>query len=126
MDIDQMPAGREMDEQVATKVMGSPGHHWVQGIGQVDMLGTYEGCAYCEQERKPEREMELCVRQYSIDIKDAWEVVEKLKLTLMPVSTGWMAWRNKVSESPVGEGNTVMLAICRAALKAVLSGKDLP
>lgn len=123
MDIDQMPAGRELDELVATKVMGAPGHQWIDGMGQPGILSTYEGCAYCERERKPEREMELCIRQYSSDIRYAWVVVEKLKLTLMPVSTGWMAWRNNVAENPVGEGKSVMLAICRAALKSVLSGK---
>lgn len=112
-DIDAMPAGPEMDALVAEKVMGWEVHprntaHWRR-------KGD-DGCDYRVMgdvgDWRPSR-----------DIAAAWEVVEKTK-HLVPVirlcgnGLEWMASYTMSGAYSVAE--TPMLAIVRAALKAVL------
>jgi hypothetical protein len=126
-DIDKLVSGPELDRLVAEKVMGLIRHDWVEGCGQAGVLSTYEGCSRCERERRPAREDEPCIRAYSTDIADAMDVFEKMR------SAGWAPeiWAMK-SVSRVRlyvpekfefieqEEQTIPLAICRAALKALL------
>jgi hypothetical protein len=82
-----MNAGPDLDLLIATKVMDSPKHRWIDGITQRDALGDYEGCGICEIDRytyqeggsKALREDELCVQEYSTDLVAAFEVVRKMQ-----------------------------------------------
>jgi len=146
-EIDEMPAGRELDALVAEKVMDQDfcrcptddagetihGICWKNdGFKTIQDVGTCWSC-----KKRPQHE------RYSTDIAAAWEVVEKLVLELgwdFDVSlepayaddaeqrVGVMFTRKaeiaayaKLSEdSPIYvAGGLVPLAICRAALKAV-------
>lgn len=123
-EIDAMPAGREMDALVAEYVMGSPcppmpvdGPDWGSQASQVEIW----------HENLP---------HYSTDIAAAWQVVKKFnnKLTIqgpnsIDLNEGFSypdyweigfhekSWSNKFR----GVAETAPLAICRAALKAVLT-----
>lgn len=105
MNIDTMPAGREMDALVAEKVMGLKRHSIIKAqIGGFCKPGCdgsseddeYSGCScnekgdgwkckWCDSlwHSKPTREASMdnfCrfFRSYSTDIAAAWEVVEKI------------------------------------------------
>src|SRR5919106_517365 len=91
-----MEAGRELDALVAEKVMGWPD--------------------YAEKNHCPE---------YSTDIAAAWLIVEEF----VPAYDLSLTWHNGAWETRfilwgapmqhyTGKGNSEMLAICRAALKA--------
>lgn len=121
----KMPAGRELDALVATKVLGytyDP-ESWVEwGITSPD--GNREG--------------ELFLRAYSTDIAAALEVVEKMRgdnwrfgCSSREFGTGdnWWAWlenpphwESSDTKSATAEADTLPLAICRAALLAMLDG----
>ena len=120
-----MPAGREMDALVAEKVMG-----WSRGTYHSD------GVDYL---RDPEGTSHLNVPQYSTDIAAAWQVVEKIrtKYPVIRISTGdlmgkyWQchmadAWREVSHEDDsdwFANAPTAPLAICRAALLAVMDSE---
>ena len=124
-----MPAGREMDALVAEKVMGLPG--MVLGAdtrcpitgGEMRMGVSRAWCFDChEWHHSPYKE-------YSIDISAAWEVVEKMRANGCGFSTsdyggfrkGWsVTFYNRHGDAPATyEAETLPIAICRAALKAV-------
>lgn len=95
MNIDEMPAGREMDELVFVKVM----------------------------DRDPREVNNGIMPRYSTSIEAAWEVVEILRngfdICLIPDS-GWSAQFYPGGIPKGANAQTAPLAICRAALKAVL------
>jgi len=123
--IDKMGAGREMDAIIAEKVMGFemsnlslpayPKIHLADGItGEIDPYYSKD-CPY-----------------YSTDIADAWGVVEKLGKSGFDVNIEWKGETRVYSGTSevavikgiycVGHGvGTAPLAICRAALKAVIN-----
>lgn len=69
--------------------------------------------------------LNIPTRNYSTDIADAWRVAEKLCATVgkQPVSGLWLAY----IDSNWAEAETAPLAICRAALIAVMEreGKEI-
>ena len=110
MNIDEMPAGREMDALVAEKVFGVP---------HEDCFDVYGGkrCVKDDEYGGPQ-----C---YSTDIAAAWEVVEKIREDYEPRIELWdEGWEVTILTgtdrgSASGRALTAPLAICRAALKAV-------
>jgi hypothetical protein len=127
MDTRFLEASPELDSMIATMVMGSPKHQWVEGCGQVDMLGTYEGCSYCSRARRPpkvapSRDEETCIKAYSTDIACAWEVVEKLGMFVGPFANGeFWAFESvtRYIEGRTSKAKTGPLAICREAIRIV-------
>lgn len=148
MDIDKMPAGREMDALVAEKVMG----HAICEHSRTKSTAQSSGIAMCGvRECKGELHYEYLPR-YSTDIAAAWEVVEKLQRDDFTVvvsanhSSNYQAcmifkgfaasygpadaflYLGKTEEMSVAFGEkppvrvaeeTVPLSICRAALKVI-------
>lgn len=120
MRIDEMPSGREMDKAISQYVFGNTEfvcHNCEDDYHVVDRQGLV---AY------------VPVPNYSIDISAAWEVAEKLRITVTPdIGHGWKAaWCNASGSGEttwVGMTNrrkwiiaeTAPLAICRAALEAM-------
>jgi hypothetical protein len=111
-----MPAGKEMDALIAEKVMGWHRH----GSSWHDDAGY---CAYNEQETwEPHFEP-------SRKIEDAWEVVEKLcnetgcdvvKVCKRDPELLRGEWSCNFGRGFEAFGDTATLAICRAALMAVM------
>lgn len=122
MDIDDMPAGCEMDARVAEKVMG-----W-----------THNGMWWSLPGETVETSRVGQPPEYSTDIAAAWDVAEKLKH--MTAEDEWfeMGFNRKgdlkglwwvsftfhveyEGDAPrtTASGNTAPLAICRLALKVV-------
>ena len=60
----------------------------------------------------------MSVAPYSSDIAAAWQVMEKLKLSLFPMINGWSA--GQYYKSHPAEAPTAPLAISRAAIKSVV------
>lgn len=141
-DIDAIPAGRELDVLIAEWVTewkarhiedkcngeyfircgacGAYGHGncYGNGAGAIQ-IKCGESRACCDNAWMP---------NYSTDISAAWEIAEKLKLTITPKvdateKSRWLAdTRLAWHEEPwLAYGATAPLAICRAALKAMLS-----
>lgn len=136
-EMDNMPAGREMDALVAEKVMG-----WKWFIG-VANLGAGPKYRYLDEPNvwNPPRvewdgKTEMAARGlyddeshlpcYSTAISHAWQVVEKLladdiQLNLAHDGDTWTVgekyWNGEWDNPAYGE--TAPLAIARAALKAV-------
>ncbi len=123
-----MEAGRELDALVAEKVMG------------LTLLShSVAPCPYCKEDMRFCGERSWCsqcqewrygpAKEYSLEIADAWEVVEKLlgrfQFALNSPEDGedWFAefgaWSAKTYRAHDATEGTVSLAICLAALKAV-------
>lgn len=145
MNIDEMPAGREMDELVAKKVMG---HRLVPNLFEGDpTLMMKKDAEVFPEGLKPPSPLFGCeeIPYYSSIIADAWEVLEKIKAIDLKKHTGLdeadecfvVVWDRATKEWAAGfhtidgydpgwiassriSANTAPLAICRAALKAVL------
>jgi len=109
MDIDSIPAGRQMDSMIADKVFG--------------YIVSYPSTALKDGEAW------RGVPAYSTDISDAWKVVDKLRETCcdFSISEGYNAAFLKdegvfafTHVWVVSTADTVPVAICRAALKAVM------
>lgn len=145
--IDEMPAGREMEGLVAEKVMGwerciptSVVDRPVSGVEHG--VGTppepcKENCRYVGI---PGPKPRAVFPYYSTDIGAAWEVVEKMKDNQNKSDSYGFSWNVElyymgnehesgkewscILHGPAGSreglGSTAPLAICRAALKAVL------
>jgi len=119
-DILNMPAGREMDAQIAQSVFGmrltknhglAGGFYWVGNGVQFGIMQEQDTPAY------------------STDISAAWEVVEKMgnvdKLHDVELRTsirGWICNIFNSFDSFEVNADTAPLAICRAALLAVMDG----
>ena len=116
-----MNAGRELDVLVAQQVFG---HSVVKQGKRPHVEGTPKGVR--------------TLGNYSTDITFAWEVVEKLGMTLIPIeggswfafvgkNTGWKSPAEFIQSLQKGEfmeagaavSETAALSICVAALKAV-------
>ena len=115
MNIDDMSAGREMDTRIADYVMGG---YESKTIGFITFPGGKSQVeAHADFDKVP---------HYSTKIEDAWRVVEKA------FKRGWMiepfnveyeaavvyVWANGTHQF-IAQGDTVQVAVCRAALKAV-------
>jgi len=98
MDVYKLKPGPELDLLIAEKIMGWSG----EGLKAAEV-----GVLWSPSTR----------------IADAWEVVEKLELSIAPYEIGPMKWMaSKTSyfiDSETESGETAPLAICRAALTAV-------
>lgn len=125
-EIDAMEAGRELDRLVAEKVMGWSSMFWREA--GTDGTYTWPGGWYGAG---PNHEAYLS-KSYSTDIEAAWEVFMHFPDTHKGIyhtqrkSLGWtlgqpMIWKCTIGATNTVEADTAPLAICRAALKAVLS-----
>lgn len=128
MNIDEMKAGREMDAMIAEKVMGwtdfdgeSTMYWWVKN-GYTDVCN---GAPFaCQKANTP---------IFSTGIFDAWQVVEQMRKNGFWFS---VCFKTVVTNTPnyyvefrcvrggtrgthCGNDDTIELAICRAALKAM-------
>jgi len=118
MKIDDIPAGRKLDALVAERVFGA---------SRRDVWYYYDS---------PKNEVSASVPHYSTDIKAAWEVVnwiEANRWTFILTGPEYLNEEGKLvggykaifidsrSERPAvrATADTLPLAICRAALKAV-------
>lgn len=119
MDIDKLEAGPELDSLIATTVLGwklsepsddERGPAWLNAEGRV--MGF-------QPDGRPPFDWDMPYFHPSTEISSAWEVVEHLKLSLIPTNTGWIVSQHHLFEGPIGEAPDAPLAICRAALKAV-------
>jgi hypothetical protein len=100
-----MPAGKEIDALIAEKVIGVPFRKPTHG--PCCTCGT---CGW---------DYDNCICGYSEEIEKAWEVVEKLRLTIEPTAMNkWAVHQGLGSQLAYAE--TAPLAICRAALLAVM------
>lgn len=117
MDIETLPAGREMDAMVAQQVMG---------MAKYEVQATILGAVLPMGEHRPP--IVPSIPAYSTDIAAAWLVVEimrkkgfrfLLEVFLEPtLSATFWPYGNPVSR---GLGDTMSLAICRSALQATNS-----
>ena len=98
--IDQMPAGREMDSLVAERVMRIAvfNKQYSPSI-QIPCPDNKPGCMVAHFKPVP---------RYSTNMADAWEVAEEMRITVTPsIGRGWKAaWCNA---SGSGETNWVGL-----------------
>lgn len=133
-----MTAGRELDALIAEKVMGwkrmtyaqaNPGNkHYA---ADERLTWTWFDSNDNETKRAVDSDCVDCGTDFlawspSTDIKDAWEVVEKLRMTLTPTHDGgWIAqtryrYREPDLLTPFdAKAPTAPHAICLAALEAV-------
>jgi hypothetical protein len=123
--IDKMEAGREMDALIAEKVMGLNVKPIFRPKNELKFMPGFVW-HYEDTWEYPE------IKDYSTEIAEAWEVVEKLKLWIWRDEQGNICsgkpeyddYYNKdridtaMKHSAIAE--TAPLAICRAALKAVI------
>jgi hypothetical protein len=130
----QMEAGRELDALVAEKVMGAEwDEQWAVGYSilkfreDVRHLVTHDWA--CEK-----KQVNPACPHYSTDIAAAWLIVERLRpaedtrygVTIESDGAGWyctvedadVEWDDPAHTS-VAYGETLPLAICRAALASV-------
>ena len=110
-----MPAGREMKELIAELVMGwERSVIWVDGVRKSALVGPI-GIDYYDQ-----------FPEWPTDIAAAWEVVEKL---IEPhncdcdLTTVVQGWRCVFFGDYSSTAETAPLAICRAALLAVMEAE---
>lgn len=138
MNIDQMPAGPEMDALVAEKVMD-----WKRLIAAFYKTdGTMEGDppkSFLKKRNLPRQK--FMIPRYSAEIESAWDVVEKTWPVVPDQKSGFLGFLQhstgkwgvsyiysdcSLMKTTTGESvilslaETLPLAICRAALKAVL------
>lgn len=113
MAVDSIEAGRELDTLVAQKVMG-----WTRGPGK------YEGEFW--HDNRGWQTADVFTWWPSENIKDAWEVVEQISM-LYQIKVGSdktaLAWWCEIGDGDwrsIGQP-TAALAICKAALKCILS-----
>lgn len=104
-EIDKLEAGSELDKLIAEKVMGwrvvddRGSYHAYDGETWLGILADYF--------------------PFSTDIRAAWEVVERIGLSVLKINDGWQA-RRYVGAYDICSSNdvTAPMAICRAALKS--------
>ena len=119
-----MPAGREMDALVAEKVMTLNVWQHEKRVKQLafrgnrsrEVLGTVIEIIAGDR----------MLQNYSTDIAAAWQVVEKTKndYDITRVGGKWHAWLFAIDEVLTeAYADTAPLAICRAALLAVMDAE---
>jgi hypothetical protein len=111
-----MPMGREMDALIAEKIFGYNRVYYNEKI-VANLYPTGAGC-FVEGE----------AHEYSTDISAAWEVVEKLHelgyfLGLYRDGFKKCIWEIDIGADIELTDNTAPLAICRAALLAVMENE---
>jgi hypothetical protein len=118
-EIDKMEAGREMDALVAEKVLGCK----VENPNGFYKCGCGETCRYPHAIDDREGQLYGGLLYFSTDISAAWKLCENFPGYGVACSRGTCICRiyltDDRSSASVGEADTVPLAICRAALKAV-------
>lgn len=122
MNIDEMQAGREMDALVAERVMG-----WDRDV--MGCLGAPKGAKEYDTQCHSwigawdENGNPNFLPHYSTDIAAAWQVVEWMKdwnFTLDWLGSDWQAMFQTEDDGEFFvNADTALLAICRAALKAL-------
>ncbi len=125
MNIDTMPAGRELDALIAEKVMDYNRHEWNALYGT--QLTDY--CLKCGitkgRSETIASDKDFCKHDpphYSADIAAAWQVVEKLGLIvgreiLSIPNSKWIVLNTWADIDIRAVAETAPLAICRAGLK---------
>lgn len=139
-DIDKLEAGRELDALIAERVMGwkwcaspntfKPGRPWRRWLAEpYRNMPVWDGVTEMPIDGLFDEESN--VLYYSTDIAAAWEVVEKLRETwpVVLVTVGPKHYDVEINTdkgSPShyrlvedAQAETLPLAICRAALKAI-------
>lgn len=124
-EIENMEAGLLMDELIATEIMGIP-----------SILREDSPCPYCGSDDmwhgKNRSRCTSCnewryspYKNYSDDISDAWEIIEKLDRPFSLARAwllddtkwnGYSLWVSTGKDAVSALGETAPLAICRAAL----------
>jgi len=140
--IRNMEAGREMDARVAEEVMGwewmrqEPGHKYGGGSILTKekckahlIQPDYKWIEWCElipDDGQYPRGMNHSIPHYSTDIAAAWEVVEKLDRgpVVIRVTAGPETIVQFIGYGGGASGPTAPLAICRAALHAVMGDES--
>ncbi len=141
----------ELDREVAEKVMGWKPVHLITGDDHywlcrpeayedmrvpIVMKDGKQGKCYLNSERLPNLAYALAVPKFSTDISAAWQVVEKMGISVIASEDGWYAGVTKdVIHTCDNAGHeakevqahfvladTAPLAICRAALSALDRG----
>lgn len=123
------PAGYELDALIAKGVMGINLSQECEG--DIYEEGDHWTCTYCSKVGYWGESFKHTIepKQYSTDIADAWEVVEKLlplfRFALAQIDSGtkWFAQFENIEhfgewKAFEAEEDTAPLAICRAALLA--------
>lgn len=129
MNIDEMPAGRELDALVAEKVMGhAPCNKWTLAL-HPEVEGWLKNCQCqaCYPTGDPAR--------YSTDIAAAWDITARMNDAAfllersLTANASWCARFGRHEDGRLigtmtrGTASTPALAICRAALK-LWEGKE--
>ena len=128
-----MEAGRELDALVAEEVMGEVEAHAPVGDGltRTDVFGAPSLLAADDKIRVAYPKSlaagrlwpaQYCGPKYSTDLAAAWEVVEKMRERYVDFLLEWDhdQWRaSYCGENEDARADTVALAICLAALRAV-------
>ena len=121
-----MPPGREIDAQIATEIFG------------------YEVFAKNKVLHERAIKGERPLRNYSKEMEFAWEVAEKMRISLIPVdgkswfafaapTEGWPSPQNFLQYLEGGDfslcgaavGESGPLVICQAAIKAIEKRKEI-
>lgn len=117
-DIDNMPAGAEMDELIAQRVFGWSWYP-ITWNGQQRVLAP--DLATADTITAGDHCRTSFLLPWSTNITHAWSVAEQMRICVEPVSLGWHAYSNArgvdLSTSSYGAAPH---AICKAALKAVM------
>lgn len=132
MNIDEMPAGLEMDALIARGVMGwhpdERGEFWLDETGNWCGSGEFPAALPAIRNASkviPEEARQAAVFEPSTNIAHAMEAVDVIKKS-HNVSIQWRGdrqpggWGVVIGEA-MADGDSLPLAICRAALKAVRS-----
>lgn len=128
--IENIPEGEELDILIAKEIFGQTDFEHLEATwfecATSDGEDGYDGWE-CPRCHAIEGSGKKCVRNYSGNIATAWEVVEKLRMFVLPFGkTDWCSTniRNyRGAFENIAVADTAPLAICRAALLATL--KDL-
>ncbi len=139
-EIDKLEAGPELDALIAEKVMGCTLVNHVN-----PKYGVTCGCAYGAH-RQVQEHIDDLLADYSTDMTYAWKVVERIRLAyavqIDERRAGWACeltpWWEDDAERELQRmfaseyekygiviAETAPLAICRAAIRAVLSQKQV-
>jgi hypothetical protein len=123
-----MEAGRELDAEIAAKVMGWTRIGWDHQWNAVQsrptgwpnaLTGLRPGC---DSDYWMEQDWTR-VPHYSTDIAYTWEVVERIgirwTIDCVPELKTFRARCEMTEKAYIADGNTAPLAICLAALEAV-------
>jgi hypothetical protein len=125
-EIMKMEACAELDALIAEKVMGWKRYrtakremYWLDNPAK-RVMPRGPGVFETTDNIPPFDDAYDHVPPFSTEIAPAWEVVEKLGLSVLKVQDGWQARKHvSMSDETSSNGETAPLAICRCALLAV-------